>query len=86
MHIFKEMGYAVWGRTDDLVGFIHCYEFADEFPIPEDRIPHVGDVVRARVVHVSNLPITEERLDVTAGGTVAVDFSATLRRIDTAQT
>ncbi|MAG94992.1 MAG: hypothetical protein CMJ48_14795 [Planctomycetaceae bacterium] len=79
MCIFKEMDYAVWGHTQGLIGFVHLFEFADERPIPEDRVPHVGDVVRARVIHVADSMAVELPRDVSCSGTISVDFGATLR-------
>ena len=72
--ITKEMGYAVWGETEGKIGFIHCYEFSDERPIPEHSLPHVGDRVRARVIHVPESPVDCEPFDVTCGGTISVAF------------
>jgi hypothetical protein len=78
MTIIKETGYAVWGEAGGKIGFIHCFEFANERPIPDECIPRVGDVVRARVIHVPDSPVTSEPLDVTCGGTITVDFGATM--------
>ena len=82
MTIVKEMGYAVWGVAQGKIGFIHISEFSDERPIPDEVIPHMGDRVHARVFYVPESPVVNEPADVTCGGTISVDFAATMRGIN----
>ena len=72
-------GYACWGVADGQTGFVHCYEWSWDRPIPDSDVPVVGEPLTAKVFYLADQPQDELRLDVTYGGTIRVDFAASVK-------
>jgi hypothetical protein len=70
--------YACWGVFGRQVGFVHCYEWSWERPIPEADQPKVGDQLKVKVFRVVNEKQESLPLDVTFGGRIKVDFAASV--------
>ena len=47
-------GYACWGVVGDQTGFVHCYEWSWEQPIPESDQPKVGGSLTVKVFHLTD--------------------------------
>jgi hypothetical protein len=71
--------YACWGVVNSQVGFVHCYEWSWESPIPEADQPKVGDRLQAKVFRVVEGSQEHLPLDVTFGGRIRVDFAASVK-------
>ena len=65
--------YGLWGTYRELAGSVHVSDYTESPPLPEDRIPSVGAIVRVRVFHVA--PGTRVRY---AFGEVVCDFAASM--------
>ena len=72
-------GYACWGVVGGQIGFVHCYEWGWERPIPEADQPKVGNLLRVKVFHVTDQAGDALPLDVTQGGRFKVDFAGSVK-------
>jgi hypothetical protein len=77
--VMKVAGYACWGEIGGQTGFVHCYEWSWDRPIPDSDVPVVGGPLTVKVFHLSDLPQDELPLDVTQGGRIKVDFAASVK-------
>jgi ribosomal protein S1 len=82
MTVTKVAGYACWGIFEGQTGFVHCVEWSKEKPVPESRVPSVGDQIRVKVFRIVTEPQCNLPADVTFGGTVSVDFAASAALLD----
>jgi hypothetical protein len=80
--ITKVVGYGCWGTFQGQTGFVHCVEWAREKPVPESRVPTVGDQLRVKVFRLVAGPQSQLPPDVTYGGTVSVDFGASAALVE----
>lgn len=69
-------GYACWGTSEGLSGFMHCAEWSCTKPVPADSIPKVGDTIYGQVFRLVTEPQASLPLDVTIDGEMQVDFAA----------
>ena len=74
-------GYGCWGVANGQTGFIHCFEWSWELPIPVSDQPKVGDQLQVKVIHVVSEAQDQVPLDVTMGGRIRVDFAASVRML-----
>jgi hypothetical protein len=77
--VTKVAGYACWGESGGQTGFVHCYEWSWDRPIPDSDVPIIGESLTARVLHLIDRSRDEIPLDVTFGGTIEVDFAASVK-------
>jgi hypothetical protein len=77
--VIEVVGYACWGITEGQVGFVHCYEWSWERPVPQADEPKVGDRLRVKVFRVVRESQEQLPLDVTFGGRIKVDFAASVK-------
>jgi hypothetical protein len=85
MTITKVEDYACWGSFHGQTGFVHCVEWSREKPVPPSRQPKIGDKLQAKVFRLVNEPQSQLPADVTFGGTIAVDFAASVALLDPPQ-
>jgi hypothetical protein len=55
LKIIEVSGYAYWGEAKGKLGFVHCVEWIREKPIPEEKVPKVGQELKAKVFFRNNL-------------------------------
>jgi hypothetical protein len=72
-------GYACWGFVGEQMGFVHCYEWSWERPIPESDQPRVGDSLTVKVFHLIDQAQSTPPPDVTYGGKFKVDFAGSVK-------
>jgi hypothetical protein len=71
--VFRVEAYGLWGTFDGQTGSVHVFDFTDNPPLAEERIPRVGDTVPVRIFYVA--PRTEVEY---AFGKLVCDFAASL--------
>jgi hypothetical protein len=73
--VTKVSDYACWGAAGDQVGFVHCVDWSAAKPVPDSKLPKIGDQLRVKVFRL----VTESQdalpADVTFGGTIIVHFA-----------
>lgn len=82
MAVTKVMGYACWGAVGDKIGFSHCVDWSVQKPVPDEQVPVVGQVLKARVFYLDSRPVQEQPADVTCEGTIHVDFGCSPALVD----
>ncbi len=79
LSVTEVAGYACWGVIGDEIGFVHCYEWSWERPIPESDEPRVGDSLAVKVFHLTDQAQSTLPADVTFGGKFKVDFAGSVK-------
>jgi predicted RNA-binding protein with RPS1 domain len=84
MTVTKVAGYACWGMFKGQTGFVHCVEWSREKPVPDSRVPCVGGQMKVKVFKIVTEPQSQLPADVTFGGSVTVDFAASVALLEDA--
>ena len=77
--VTEAAGYACWGVVGGQIGFVHCYEWSWERPIPQADEPKVGDSLTVEVFHLTDQAGDALPFDVTYGGRFKVDFAGSVK-------
>ena len=80
LKIIEVSGYACWGEAKGKLGFVHCVEWSREKPVPEEKVPKVGQELKAKVFHIASSSDEQQPADVTLDGKYHIDFAASLCR------
>ncbi len=83
LSIIEVSGYACWGRTNGLIGFVHCVDWSRERPVPDEQCPKVGKSLKAKVFHIANDSDKPQPADITFDGKYHVDFAASFALLQT---
>jgi hypothetical protein len=60
---------------------VHCLEWSEKRPIPEEECPKAGDILQVNVMRVVNRPQSELPPDATFGGRFRIDFVGSVRHL-----
>lgn len=73
--IIEDGGYAFWGTYKKNIVFIHITELSRTRPIPQESIPKVGQVIKAKIFKEIK-PDEPVPLDVSQNGKYEVRYAA----------
>lgn len=75
--IIEVLPYACWGSYNGKITFTHCVDWSIKRPISDNDIPEVGQIIKAKIFHVTNSSDKPLREDVSLDGKYNVDLAVT---------
>ena len=81
--IIEVLPYACWGIFNDKICFTHVKDWSNERPVPDHKVPTVGEVMKAKVFHIANEDDPPQPADVTLDGQYHVDFAVSFALLET---
>ena len=78
IEIIEVMQYACWGKIDEYICFVHCTEWSNERPVPDNAVPKIGEFLKVKVFYVADWSKEIPPADVTCDGKYHVNLAGSV--------